>query len=173
LVESLLDFARMEGGRKPYDVQPVEAGDFARQVVEDFRKEAEPLGFKIGFEAEPEGSLMVRADAASLTHALWNLLDNAVKYSPEPNPIRVSVGRHRRGVALSVQDSGLGIPARERKVIFHKFIRGESARKLGIKGTGLGLAMVAHIVDAHGGVIELESKEGAGSTFRIVLPAEG
>ena len=172
LVESLLDFSRMEGGRRPYDLQPVEASDFARRVVEDFRKEAEPLGFEIGFEAEPEGGLMVRADAASLTHALWNLLDNAVKYSPKPDSIRVFVRRHRKGVALSVQDGGLGIPARERREIFRKFVRGESARKLGIKGTGLGLAMVTHIVHAHGGLIELESEEGAGSTFRIVLPAE-
>ena len=108
-----------------------------------------------------------------MVHALWNLLDNAVKYSPEPRPIRVSVGRHPRGVALSVQDHGIGVPAGEKKDIFRKFVRGESAGKLGIKGTGLGLAMVAHIVDAHGGTLELESEEGAGSTFRIVLPAQG
>jgi signal transduction histidine kinase len=172
LVESLLDFARMESGRRPYDLKPMQVGDFARQVAEDFRKEAEPLGFKIIFEAEPEGSWMVRADAASLANALWNLLDNAVKYSPEPNSIRIAVGRHRKGVALSVQDHGLGIPLHERREIFCKFVRGESARKLGIKGTGLGLAKVTHIVEAHGGAIELESEEGAGSTFRIVLPAE-
>jgi signal transduction histidine kinase len=171
LVESLLDFARMEGRRKPYDLRPVPAAEFARRVVDDFRKEAEPLGFTIDFESED--SLRMRADEASLTHALWNLLDNAVKYSPAPGSIKVSVQQHPKGIALSVQDRGPGIPARERKEIFRKFVRGENARKLGVQGTGLGLAMVTHIVAAHGGVIELDSREGAGSTFRIVLPEEG
>jgi signal transduction histidine kinase len=69
-----------------------------------------------------------------------------------------------------VRDSGLGIPARERKEIFGRFVRGETARLLGIAGTGLGLAMVAHIAKAHRGLVELESEEGVGSTFRIVLP---
>jgi signal transduction histidine kinase len=173
LVESLLDFARMERGRKPYDMKAVDAATFARDVVEDFRREAEPRGYRVEFETDTEGAFAVCADRSSLVHALWNLLDNAVKYSPEPRPIRVSVGRHPRGVALSVQDHGIGVPTGERKEIFRKFVRGESAGRLGIKGTGLGLAMVAHIVDAHGGTVELESDEGAGSTFRIVLPAQG
>jgi signal transduction histidine kinase len=83
----------------------------------------------------------------------------------------VSVRRHPAGVAISVRDDGLGIPAHERKAIFGRFVRGEKASRLGIKGTGLGLAMVSHIVEAHGGTIELESEEGMGSTFRLVLPA--
>jgi signal transduction histidine kinase len=173
LVESLLDFARMERLRKPYDMKAVDAATFARDVVEDFRREAEPRGYRVEFETDTEGAFAVCADRSSLVHALWNLLDNAVKYSPEPRPIRVYVGRHPRGVALSVQDHGIGVPTGERKEIFRKFVRGESAGRLGIKGTGLGLAMVAHIVDAHGGTVELESDEGAGSTFRIVLPAQG
>lgn len=173
LVESLLDFARMERGRKLYDMKAVDAAAFAHDVVDDFRKEAEPRGYQVEFKCESDGALPIHADQTSMVHALWNLLDNAVKYSPEPRPIRVSVGRHPRGVALSVQDHGIGVPAGEKKDIFRKFVRGESAGKLGIKGTGLGLAMVAHIVDAHGGTLELESEEGAGSTFRIVLPAGG
>ena len=96
-----------------------------------------------------------------------------MKYSPEGRNIRVSVHRHPAGVAISVQDDGLGIPRREQKEIFRRFVRGEKTSRLGIKGTGLGLAMVAHIIRAHGGTIELESDEGAGSTFRLVLPAHG
>jgi signal transduction histidine kinase len=173
LVESLLDFSRMEGGKKPYDLQPVDAGEFARDVVAEFRKEVGPRGFTVDLDVEASGALPLRADAASLTNALWNLLDNAVKYSPEGRNIRVSVHRHPAGVAISVQDDGLGIPRREQKEIFRRFVRGEKTSRLGIKGTGLGLAMVAHIVRAHGGTIELESDEGAGSTFRLVLPAHG
>jgi len=113
----------------------------------------------------------VRADSTALTHALWNLLDNAVKYAPNASVVHVSVTPHPAGVAIGVRDEGLGIPADEQKEIFNRFVRGEQAAQLGIKGTGLGLAIVSHIVSAHGGTIELESKEGAGSTFRIVLPA--
>jgi signal transduction histidine kinase len=171
LVESLLDFARMEGGRKPYHLQPVDAGELAARVVADFRKEVEPRGFTIDLDVESQAVLLLRADADSLTNALWNLLDNAVKYSPQCQAVHVSVHRRPEGVAISVRDGGLGIPRHERKEIFRRFVRGEKASRLGIKGTGLGLAMVCHIVQAHGGAIELESEEGTGSTFRLVLPA--
>jgi signal transduction histidine kinase len=171
LVESLLDFARMERGRKPYDLQPVDAGVLASQVVADFQKEVAPHGFTIDLDVEATAAVQLRGDASSLTSALWNLLDNAVKYSPDRHEIRVSVHRHPGGIAISVRDDGLGVPAHERKEIFHRFVRGEKATRLGIKGTGLGLAMVSHIVHAHGGTIELDSEEGAGSTFRLVLPA--
>ncbi len=170
LVESLLDFARMEGGKKSYDLQPVDAGTLAAQVVADFQKNVGPGGVTIDLDVDDPDPLELRADAASLTHALWNLLDNAVKYSPERHSVRVSVRRHPAGVAISVRDEGLGIPRHEQKEIFRRFVRGEKANQLGIKGTGLGLAMVSHIVSAHGGAIELESKEGVGSTFRLILP---
>ena len=170
LVESLLDFGRMELKRRPYDLQPVDAGVIARQVVDDFQKEASAQGFTIRLEVEEANALPLRGDAAALTHALWNLLDNAIKYSGEKSEICVSVRARRDGVAIGVEDHGLGIPHHERKEIFRKFIRGEKAKQLGIKGTGLGLAMVSHIVSAHGGRIELESEEGSGSTFRLVLP---
>jgi signal transduction histidine kinase len=171
LVESLLDFSRMEGGKKPYDLQPLDAGELAGRVVADFQQEAGPRGVTVALVVDRPGPTSVRADAAALTHALWNLLDNAVKYSPNANAVHVSVAPHAAGVAISVRDEGLGIPGPEQKDIFNRFVRGEQAARLGIKGTGLGLAIVSHIVSAHGGTIELESKEGAGSTFRIVLPA--
>ena len=170
LVESLLDFARMERGRKPYEMQRLDAGDFARNVVEDFRREAEPRGYQVEFAMEPASVLAIQGDASSLVNALWNLLDNAVKYSPDRGAVRISVHRHPRGIAISVQDHGLGIPRREQSEIFGRFVRGEQATKLGIKGTGLGLAIVSHVVRAHGGFIEMESEEGAGSTFRLVFP---
>ena len=172
LVESLLDFARLEGGRKPYEFESLDAGQLAEAVVADFRREVEPRGFTVHLDVGAPGSLSVRADAAALTNALWNVLDNAVKYSVEGRAIGVSVTRHPAGVAISVRDDGLGIPRHEREEIFHRFVHGEEASRLGIKGTGLGLAMVSHIVRAHGGTIELESAEGAGSTFRLVLPAQ-
>jgi signal transduction histidine kinase len=170
LVESLLDFSRMESGRKPYDLKPIDAAELTMRVVAEFRKEVEASGFTVDLDVQPAATLPVRADTSSLGNALWNLLDNAVKYSPEHNPIRVSVRRHPSGVAIAVQDHGLGIPRGEQSEIFRRFVRGEQASRLGIKGTGLGLAIVSHIVRAHSGAIELESEEGVGSTFRMVLP---
>jgi signal transduction histidine kinase len=170
LVESLLDFARMESGRKPYDPQPLDAGALASDVVADFRTQHAPEGVAIEVDLETPAP-RIRADRASLSTALWNLLDNAIKYSPAGGPVRVSVRAHPAGVAIAVGDRGLGVPPSERAEIFQRFVRGEQARRLGIKGTGLGLAMASHIAEAHGGHIELDSEEGAGSTFRLVLPA--
>ena len=173
LVESLLDFARMEGGRKPYDLQPLDVATLAADVVADFQKEVASRGFAIELDVEPAARVRLRADSAAMTNALWNLLDNAVKYSPDSRIVQVSVHACAGGVAIAVRDHGLGIPPRERKEIFGRFVRGEKAARLGIKGTGLGLAMVSHIIRAHGGRIEVDSEEGTGSTFRVVLPAAG
>jgi signal transduction histidine kinase len=114
--------------------------------------------------------LACRGDAAALGHALWNLLDNAVKYSPPPHVVRVSVAQRGAEVSIAVADQGFGIPAREQQDVFRKFVRGSDTARRGIKGTGLGLAMVSHIAHAHGGSVEVESTEGEGSTFRLVLP---
>jgi two-component system, OmpR family, phosphate regulon sensor histidine kinase PhoR len=170
LVESLLDFARMEAGRRPYDLHTVDAGSLAEQVVGEFRKEAEPHGFAVNLDVAPPAEHQVEADPAALTHALWNLLDNAVKYSGDARTVWVSVKSLPGGTAISVRDQGVGIPARERKEIFRKFVRGEQARRLGVEGTGIGLAIVSHIVRAHGGKVTVESRPGEGSTFTIELP---
>jgi signal transduction histidine kinase len=173
LVESLLDFGRMESDRKPYDLRPEDAGGIAAETVTEFQKDAGPLGFTVDLDLDGDREFQVRADRAALTHALWNLLDNAAKYSAENRAIWVSVRRQVDGIAIAVSDAGLGVPGREQKEIFRKFVRGEKAKQLGIKGTGLGLALVSHIVEAHGGRMELESEEDRGSTFRMVLPAIG
>jgi two-component system phosphate regulon sensor histidine kinase PhoR len=172
LVESLLDFARLDAGRRPYDLQRLDTAIWAAGVVDEFRREQAPAGVAVELEVrERPGAVM--ADSAALGNALWNLLDNAVKYSPSQAPIRVLVAPHDAGVAIAVEDSGLGIARDERDEIFERFARGRRAHELGITGTGLGLALVRHIVAAHGGTVELESEEGAGSTFRIVLPEAG
>jgi two-component system phosphate regulon sensor histidine kinase PhoR len=163
----------MEVGRRPYDLRTVDAGDLAEQVVEEFRKEVEPRGFTVKLDVAAPAERGVEADAGALTHALWNLLDNAVKYSGDARTLWVSVNGHPEGTAISVRDEGLGIPRREQKEIFRKFVRGEQARRLGIQGTGIGLAIVSHIVAAHGGRMDLQSEEGQGSRLTIVLPRGG
>jgi signal transduction histidine kinase len=170
LVESLLDFSRMEAGARPYRLEPLDAGSLAEAVVKEFRLEVAGQDFTIECDA-PAGAT-VHADREALSQALWNLLDNAVKYSGVCRTVRVEVERGRE-VALRVRDQGPGIPASERKQVFRKFTRGSAARDGNVKGTGIGLAMVRHIVEAHGGRVTVDSEPGSGSTFTIVLPARG
>jgi two-component system, OmpR family, phosphate regulon sensor histidine kinase PhoR len=169
LVESLLDFGRMEAGARPYRFERLPAGPLVRAVVDDFKRDATPEGFTL----EPSigtGSTEIDVDPDAFTRALWNLLDNAVKYSGSSRSISVAASVGNDAVTIAVRDGGIGIPRQEQEQIFKKFVRGSSARTHGIKGTGIGLAMVRHIVEAHGGRVRVESAPGHGSTFTIVLP---
>ena len=169
MVESLLDFGRMEAGRRIYQMDEINAGEFARRVVDEFRDHAAFAGHQLDLQA-PTEPLPIQADRDALTLALRNLLDNAVKYSPEASAVRISVDRHNGSARIAVADHGAGIPKEEQREIFRKFARGDSAKKLNVKGTGIGLTMADHIVKAHGGRIELVSEPGQGSTFTMVLP---
>ncbi|MDP3001143.1 MAG: HAMP domain-containing sensor histidine kinase, partial [Bryobacterales bacterium] len=169
LVEALLDFGRMEAGSVRYRLEPLDPVQLVTEVTEAFRLNPAAAGYNIHLRAEP-GLPRVAADREALCRALWNLLDNAVKYSPENKDIHAEVAGHDDGVAIRVRDQGLGIPASQRKAIFMKFVRGDPASA--VKGTGIGLAMVEHIVRGHRGTILLASDPGAGSTFTILLPAE-
>jgi signal transduction histidine kinase len=170
LVESLLDFSRMEEGRRPYQLQHVRAGTLARQVVADFVRDGRTRDATIDVRVEEPADVEIKVDPVAVGQALWNVLENAVKYSPGQPVIQVTVGPHAEGVAIGVRDQGLGIPRTEQHQIFGRFVRGEQATRLGIKGTGLGLSIVSHVMQAHGGVVEVESREGIGSSFILIFP---
>ena len=170
-MESLLDFGRMEAGARPYRLEPLDVGPLVQNVVDEFREETRPEGFVIECNI-PAGGAMIRGDREALAQALWNLLDNAVKYSGDCRTVCVEVETGSR-VSIRVRDHGFGIPPSEQGRILRKFSRGSGAMEHGIKGTGIGLAMVKHIVDAHGGEILIDSEPGKGSTFTIRLPAGG
>jgi two-component system phosphate regulon sensor histidine kinase PhoR len=161
----------MEAGTHPYQRQRLPASPLVESVVEDFRREAAGRGFEVEYEREGDGPVDVDPDALSL--ALWNLLDNALKYSGDSRRVSVSMAARNGSVEISVRDAGLGVPPDEQREIFRQFVRGREARSRGIKGTGIGLAMVQHIVQGHGGRVLLEGAPGQGSTFTIVLPAAG
>lgn len=110
------------------------------------------------------------ADREALGRALWNLLDNAVKYSPECRTVWVDVAQSRKELTIQVRDHGVGMQPDEQREIFKNFVRGAAAQAAGVKGTGIGLATVDHIVRAHGGEVRVESEPGRGSAFSIVLP---
>ena len=169
LVESLLDFGRMEAGVRSYHFATRDAAEFVGGVVDDFRAEPGATGHDIEFRGGDSAS--VEIDEEAMARAVRNLLENAVKYSPAPPHVDVALARRNGHVRISVRDRGIGIPAHEHTRIFRKFHRGEQALVRGIKGTGIGLAMVEEIVTAHHGRVDVESEAGQGSTFTIVLPS--
>jgi signal transduction histidine kinase len=171
LVEELLDFGRLEAGAYRYRFQRVDAIELVRQLVSEFQENVRPKGYRIELSVE-DGSASVLADREALSRAIWNLLDNAVKYSPCSNTIWVALALEGDSAVIRVRDRGLGIALSEQKEIFQKFVRGSNARTQQIKGTGIGLAMVQHIVEAHHGKVRVESHPHEGSTFALRLPIE-
>ncbi len=169
LINNILDFSRIEAGRKEYRLVPSDIGAVVRDVVESYRFAIEKLGFTLALDVEddlPELEL----DPEAVSQALINLLNNAIKYSPEQKSIEVRVFREADRVRLAVRDRGIGIPRSEHRRIFEKFYRVETSLVHTTKGSGLGLALVQHIAEAHGGQVELQSAPGEGSTFTLSLP---
>ena len=168
LVGNVLDFSRMEEGRKTYDLQDEDLGRIVRATLDSFEYMLRENGFTLEVDI-PESLPPIRADREALSAAVSNLVSNAVKYSPEVKEIRVSLRDRGDTEIVEVADRGVGIPESERKRIFDKFYRVENDR-VGAGGTGLGLSLVKNIVEAHGGSVEVEGREGGGSVFRLVLP---
>jgi signal transduction histidine kinase len=169
MVESLLAFGRLEARGENWSFEPLDAGELLRGVVEDFRRDPQAQGREVSWEAAADLPL-VQADHEALSRAVWNLLENAAKYSPPGRPIR-AFARSENGAALiGVEDQGSGIRPEEQQRIFRKFTRGAEAKRAGVRGVGIGLALVKRIVEGHGGSVRLESELGRGSTFTLVLP---
>jgi len=169
MVESLLSFGRMEAGAYAWRLEAADACQLVRDTVEEFRRDPLAKDRQVVFETD-EGLPPIRADREALSRALWNLLENAGKYSEPGAPIRVFAHRNGGSLLLGVEDKGAGIPPGERSKIFQKFVRGTEARRTGIRGVGVGLALVKRIAEAHGGSVHLTSEPGRGSTFTLVLP---
>lgn len=169
LVEGLLSFGRMEAGARKFRFEQTDAAGLVESVAAEFRPQAVPGGRRIEV-THTGGACSVNADPEALTVALRNLVDNALKYAPESPVVWLEYGVEQDRVAIRVRDKGPGIPFSERKAIFRKFVRGSAAAVANVKGSGVGLATVRHIVAVHGGKIHLASETGAGATFTILLP---
>jgi len=169
LVEDLLDFRRFETGAAALRLEPVDLIDLVRSVAADFEaRAAAPAGYRLDVST-PAAPIRAAADRDALARTIWNLLDNAMKYSPECRTVWLDLSREAGRIAITVRDQGLGIPVSEQRRIFERFARGAEARALRIKGTGIGLAIVRHIVCAHGGEVRVASEPGRGSRFTIFL----
>jgi two-component system, OmpR family, phosphate regulon sensor histidine kinase PhoR len=170
VIERLLDWGRMEAGRKLFELHPQTAGNLVAHAVEAFapvRDRTPDLDFAVHVDPDLPP---FRADLGAMADAIGNLLNNALKYGGTPPVVRLRVCRVRQGVGIEVSDNGVGIPPIEHRRIFWKFYRIDDRLSREREGSGLGLAIVKHIVRAHRGRVQVESARGRGTTFRIVLP---
>lgn len=169
LINNILDFSRIEAGRKEYHFSPTSVGRVVESVLDTYRFQIEQQGVVLEEAVEPDLP-PVQGDPEALTQALLNLVNNAIKYSRDEKYVRVEARRDGETVRLSVRDRGIGIAKPEQKKIFEKFYRAEDSLVHETKGSGLGLSLVKHIMEAHGGRVEVDSSPGRGSTFTLVLP---
>jgi signal transduction histidine kinase len=170
LIEALLNFGRMEAGGRSYRFEQLDAASLVRRVAAEFEGQMAASGRRIEIDGSPP-RCPVEADPEAISVALRNLVDNAIKYSPGHPTIWMEWAKENDCVAIRVRDQGPGVARSERKAIFRKFVRGSAASAANVRGSGLGLAMVRHIVTAHRGAVTLASQPGQGSTFTILLPA--
>lgn len=172
LIDNILDFSRIDSGRKTYRFQPADLAEVVAGTLRTFDVPARNAGVEIVYQG-PEGPLpRVNMDADAMGQALYNLLDNALKYSPEGRRIDVALRRERDSAVISVRDEGVGIDPAEHRKIFERFHRVGDVLVHDVKGAGLGLAIVRHTVEAHRGRVDVESAPGKGSLFSIRIPLD-
>ncbi len=174
LIENVLDFARVERGRQAYEFAEGNVGEAVTKAVNVYRYRAEREGVEIATEVQP-GLPAQRIDERAIQLAVINLLDNALKYAPGSGRILVRARREEGSVVVRVDDRGPGVPHEDRDRIFERFVRGVSAATENdgspIRGSGIGLALVKHIAESHGGRAWVEGKDGPGASFAISIPA--
>ena len=170
MIDRVLDWSRIESGRKEYHREAWDVREVVDASMEALR--AQNFNQPSRVEVQVEDNLpRVDVDRDALAGALLNLLQNAYKYSGEDQRIELRAVREQQGVAIEVEDHGVGIAPRDRKRIFERFYRVDNLLTRKTSGSGLGLAIARRIVEAHGGSISLRSEPGKGSTFVIHLPA--
>jgi signal transduction histidine kinase len=172
LIDNVLDFSRIEGGRRRYDPRPTAVEPLVRETLDAFAHPLREGGFGLDVRIAPDLP-DVPLDAEAVSQALGNLVDNAIKYSETRKALRVEAAVRNGHLALAVQDEGIGIPLEEQTRIFEKFYRVGRSDTQGRRGSGVGLALVRHVAEAHGGRVTVESRPGAGSRFTLWFPLAG
>jgi len=171
MVEIFLNVERLSAGQMELKHEEIPLKDMVQVCIERTRPLAERK--HIGLKLEPiNGDPLLCGDRELMEYACYNLLTNAVKYSPQRTHVTVSGRKENGHVLLAVKDQGIGMDSREVKKVFQKFYRTRKAEESGEAGTGIGLSIVQQIVEQHGGRIEVVSQPGIGSCFTLVLPAQ-
>ena len=171
LVGNVLSFSRIEEGKREYYFEETNTTQWLHQTIEVYNNERIPKDVKIKSQIA-DHLPQLKIDRNALAQAIHNLLDNAIKFSLEKKEVDVVVKKDEKNLIIRVIDHGIGIPQAELNKIFEKFYQGKNAVRHSVKGTGLGLTLVKHAVEAHGGKVAVESKIGNGSTFSLLLPIE-
>src|SRR5436190_2083156 len=171
LVDDLLNLARLEASDTNLDISQVRVSELFNNVIRDWKGKLGKKNLKVVVDLPPDAPV-IRADGTRLQEVLYNLLDNALKYSRENGEIRLQAAGRGSEIVLSVSDNGIGIGKDDLPRIFERFYRADKARGRELGGTGLGLSIVKHIAQLHGGRVEAESELGRGTTIRVLLPLD-
>jgi two-component system phosphate regulon sensor histidine kinase PhoR len=169
MVNRILSFSKMEAGKRAYNKQPLSLTEVAEEVVNTYSYHLESNGFEYAF-VPAEATPLIMADREALIEVMVNLIDNAMKYSEQQKQVSVKTGVENEMVYVEIKDHGIGIARAQQSKLFEKFYRVPKGDVHEVQGAGLGLSIVKQIVDAHGGKILVESKQGEGSTFRLLFP---
>ncbi|MDP3724963.1 MAG: PAS domain-containing sensor histidine kinase, partial [Nanoarchaeota archaeon] len=173
IVNDLLDAARIGGGKFGYAFTEINLSELVRNIASEGKRIAETWGMTLAYSSPPE-PILIQGDANRISMALGNLIDNAIKYNTEHGSINVCLEKDPKEpfVKITVQDTGVGIPEKELRMLFRKFSRGSKAKQLEPNGSGLGLYVARNIAKNHGGDIVVQSTPDRGSTFTITFPTD-
>ncbi len=173
LINNILDFSRIESGKKGYNFEEADVKEVVDETLEAFSLQLKRYGFAVDYQAPKRSLPEVTLDPDAIALVLTNLLDNAIKYSKTEKRISIRLDHQDDFVTVAISDRGIGIPREEQEKIFDKFYRVSTGMVHDVKGSGLGLSLVKHIIEAHRGKITVESEQGKGSTFTLYLPVNG
>ena len=167
-INTVLDISKIDLGEKHYLMEPINLSNVLQKALAAFEYWMKEQGFKITVDIEPD--IRITADGDAMEQAVLNLINNAMKYSDSQKEITIRLHQEENLIYIEVRDRGIGISESEMPYIFNKYYRAHLSNEKDKGGSGLGLTVVKHIVDAHNGRIEPASKVNEGSTFRIILP---
>ncbi|MEN3326301.1 MAG: two-component system, OmpR family, phosphate regulon sensor histidine kinase PhoR [Acidobacteriota bacterium] len=172
MIDNILDFSKIEAGRKTYVFAAGDMAEVIEHVLSSYRYQIINSRFDVQTSLQPDLP-PVSIDRDAMEQAISNLLDNAIKYSREVKQLSITTERRGSNLSIAIADRGIGIPRAEQSKVFEQFYRVGNGLVHDVKGSGLGLSLVRHIVEAHNGTISVDSEIGKGSRFTILLPLIG